>query len=98
MCEECKGEGDEQEDADAEGLVLEEGGETVNAVVQGRAVNEGLEVVEKARVADTTTLEGTFKITRKLLEVGIYSSNLASVGRVLDNGLSLKIRDVLIAR
>jgi len=63
-------EGDEQEDAHAEGVASDDLGNPVEALLGGRRVEHGLEVVEQTRVANTVAVEGCLKVPQEFSQTG----------------------------
>ncbi len=89
--------GDDQEDADAQGLRAEGLLEAVEAVGLGRAVVQGLEVVEDAGVADTIAVEVFFHIAGEVLKAFAQGNHLRLVLRVNRGLCSINLLHTLIA-
>ena len=68
VSEHSQDEGDQEKNADTEGLAAEDGGKSVNAVLLRGTTVDGLEVEEEAWVANTVAVEGRFNVGGEVLE------------------------------
>jgi hypothetical protein len=80
--EDSHDEGDQKEDTNADGLVLEGTLESINAVGSGRTGSDRLEIEEEASEADAVAVQALLNVSSKLLETIADLLNLALVVRV----------------
>ena len=76
-------EGDQEEDADAEGLLAEDALEAIEAVLARGTSGDGLEVEEESWEADTVAVEARLNVTGELLEAIWKLHDFAYIVRIL---------------